>query len=74
VTVGSLINSEVEDALASAWMQGVGTFAEQVESADTLPTEGFEEVNYVGYEDDIMLEPSREWMDRNRAHPSLSAT
>jgi lipoteichoic acid synthase len=44
---------------------------EQVESADTLSTEGFEEVNYFGYEDDVMLEPSREWMDRNRAHPFL---
>jgi hypothetical protein len=28
-------------------------------------------VNYFGYEDDIMLEPSREWMDRDRAHPFL---
>jgi arylsulfatase A-like enzyme len=44
---------------------------EKVESADTLPTEGFERVNYFGYEDDVMLEPSREWMDRNRAHPFL---
>lgn len=44
---------------------------EQVESADTLPTEGFEEVNYFGYEDNVMLQPSREWMDRNRAHPFL---
>jgi lipoteichoic acid synthase len=42
-----------------------------VESADTLSTEGFEEVNYFGYEDDVMLEPSREWMARNRAHPFL---
>ena len=44
---------------------------EQVESADTLPTEGFEEVNYFGYEDDVMLEPSRDGIDRNRAHPFL---
>jgi arylsulfatase A-like enzyme len=44
---------------------------EQVESADTLLTQGFENVNYFGYEDDIMLEPSREWMDRNREHPFL---
>jgi lipoteichoic acid synthase len=44
---------------------------EQVDSADTLLTGGFEEVNYFGYEDDVMLEPSREWMDRNRAHPFL---
>jgi lipoteichoic acid synthase len=44
---------------------------EQVESADTMPTEGFEEVNYFGYEDDVMLGPSREWMDRNRAQPFL---
>jgi lipoteichoic acid synthase len=28
-------------------------------------------VNYFGYEDDVRLEPSREWMDRNRAHPFL---
>jgi lipoteichoic acid synthase len=44
---------------------------QQIESADTLPTRGFENVNYFGFEDDIMLEPSREWMDRNREHPFL---
>jgi hypothetical protein len=52
-----LLDGEVEDALPSAWIQGVGAFAEQVESADTLPIEGFEGVNYCGYEDDVMLEP-----------------
>jgi hypothetical protein len=40
--VWPLLDGEVEDALPSAWVQGVGTFAEPVESADTLPTEGFE--------------------------------
>jgi hypothetical protein len=38
--VRPLLDGEAEDALPSAWMQDVGTFAEQVESADTLPTEG----------------------------------
>ena len=34
-----------------------------------MPKEGFEEVNYFGYEDDIMLEPSRNWLLENGSEP-----
>jgi lipoteichoic acid synthase len=30
---------------------------------EALPKEGFEQANYFGYEDDIMLEPSRKWLE-----------
>ncbi len=32
---------------------------------ETMDKEGFEQANYFGYEDDIMLEPSREWLEEN---------
>lgn len=44
---------------------------ETFDSADTLPTQGYGRVNYFGYEDDIMLQPSRAWMQGNRDHPFL---
>ncbi len=31
--------------------------------AETLDTEGFEVTNVFGYEDDVMLEPSRKWLE-----------
>lgn len=36
---------------------------------DELPKEGFYKANYFGYEDDIMLEPQREWVERNKERP-----
>jgi lipoteichoic acid synthase len=33
---------------------------------EALPKEGFEEANYFGYEDDIMLEPSKEWLEEQK--------
>ena len=39
---------------------------------EEMDTEGFEEANYFGYEDDIMLEPSREWLEENRDRPFLA--
>ncbi|WP_152364482.1 LTA synthase family protein [Microlunatus speluncae] len=38
---------------------------------EDLPKEGFSEANYFGYEDDVMLQPSREWIERNRKNPFL---
>lgn len=38
---------------------------------EDLPTEGMEPVNYFGYEDDIMLRPSREWAEQHRDRPFL---
>lgn len=36
---------------------------------DEMPKEGFGEVNYFGYEDDIMLEPGKEWLTRHKDQP-----
>jgi lipoteichoic acid synthase len=35
---------------------------------------GFEETNYFGYEDNIMLEPSREWLEENSGKGPFLAT
>lgn len=40
---------------------------------EALPKEGYEEVNYFGYEDDIMLEPSRQWLEANGDSPFLAS-
>ncbi|MGH3087566.1 MAG: LTA synthase family protein, partial [Rubrobacteraceae bacterium] len=40
---------------------------------EALPKEGFEEVNYFGYEDDIMLEPSRRWLEENSDGPFMAS-
>jgi lipoteichoic acid synthase len=38
-----------------------------------MDTEGFEPTNYFGYEDEIMLEPSRAWLETHRDAPFLAA-
>ena len=38
---------------------------------ESMKTEGFQLANYLGYEDDIMLEPSRRWLDENADAPTL---
>jgi arylsulfatase A-like enzyme len=38
---------------------------------ETMSTEGFERSNYFGYEDEIMLEPSRRWLENHRDKPFL---
>jgi len=35
----------------------------------TMPQSGFEEVNYFGKEEKMMLEPSMEWVDQHREEP-----
>jgi lipoteichoic acid synthase len=42
-----------------------------LEALDDEYKEGFEWANYFGYEDDIMLRPSREWLRKQRAHPFM---
>lgn len=61
----------------SAWFQSaVGEFerrADLVENfgydefhpVNDLPKEGFGRANYFGYEDDIMLEPTKEWVEQS---------
>ena len=39
---------------------------------ETMDKEGFQRSNYFGYEDDIMLDPSREWLERHRDKPFLA--
>ncbi|MCB9566018.1 MAG: sulfatase-like hydrolase/transferase [Myxococcales bacterium] len=36
-------------------------------SKETLPSEGFDESSYFGFEDDIMLGPALDWIDRQNA-------
>ncbi|QIN80817.1 sulfatase-like hydrolase/transferase [Rubrobacter marinus] len=33
---------------------------------EALPKEGFEQANYFGYEDDIMLPPSKQWLEEQK--------
>jgi lipoteichoic acid synthase len=40
-------------------------------SVETMDQEGFEQSNYFAYEDDIMLEPSKRWLQENRNKPLL---
>jgi arylsulfatase A-like enzyme len=37
----------------------------------SMKTEGFQWANFLGYEDDIMLEPSRRWLEENAGDPTL---
>ncbi len=36
-------------------------------------TEGFQRANYFGYEDDVLLEPSRDWLAENSGEPFLAS-
>jgi arylsulfatase A-like enzyme len=38
---------------------------------ESMDTEGYEPTNYFGYEDDIMLEPSKGWLEENGDEPFL---
>lgn len=40
---------------------------------ETMDTEGFEQANYFGYEDDVMLDPSRRWLEENGDEPFVAA-
>jgi arylsulfatase A-like enzyme len=46
---------------------GYATF----QAYQSMRTEGFQRANYLGYEDDIMLGPSRRWLDENAGDPTL---
>lgn len=39
---------------------------------DSMDKKGFEEANYFGYEDNIMLEPSQKWLQSNSEKPFLA--
>ncbi|MEW6635217.1 MAG: LTA synthase family protein [Actinomycetota bacterium] len=42
---------------------------EDFTALEQMDKEGFQRANYLGYEDDIMLEPSREWLEENGDRP-----
>jgi arylsulfatase A-like enzyme len=66
-----------EQGYSSAWFQSateefenrpqlVENFGyEDFYGLEDMDTEGFERASYLGYEDDIMLEPSRKWLEEN---------
>ncbi|MDX1694132.1 MAG: sulfatase-like hydrolase/transferase [Ketobacteraceae bacterium] len=35
-------------------------------AAEQMPSEGFDLVNYFGYEDNVMLEPSKQWLQKQK--------
>jgi arylsulfatase A-like enzyme len=39
---------------------------------DFMNKEGFQRSNYFGYEDDIMLQPSRDWLEQHKDKPFLA--
>ena len=39
---------------------------------ETMETLGFQKSNYFGYEDNIMLQPSRDWIERHKDKPFLA--
>ena len=45
---------------------------EEFYPVETMDTEGFEQANYFGYEDDVMLEPSRKWLEEHKDGPFLA--
>ena len=46
---------------------------EEFYPVESMDQEGFEQTNYFGYEDDIMLEPSEEWLKKNRDKPFIAS-
>ncbi len=45
---------------------------EEFYSVENMDKEGFEKSSYFGYEDDIMLEPSEDWLQDHRDEPFLA--
>ena len=44
---------------------------EEYYPSETMDTEGFEATNYISYEDDIMLKPSEQWLEKHKDKPFL---
>jgi phosphoglycerol transferase MdoB-like AlkP superfamily enzyme len=45
---------------------------EEYYPVETMDTEGFERSNYFGYEDDVLLNPSEEWLSKHRDQPFVA--
>jgi phosphoglycerol transferase MdoB-like AlkP superfamily enzyme len=51
----------------------VGNFGyDDFHPVDYMVKEGFDRSNYFGYEDNIMLDPSSEWLERHRGKPFVA--
>jgi lipoteichoic acid synthase len=72
-----------EHGYKSAWFQSaeqtfenrpqlVENFGYQhFQAYESMKLRGFQRANYLGYEDDIMLKPSRAWLEENATSPTL---
>ena len=72
-----------EQGYKSAWFQSAKqSFENRVQlvenfgyghfqAYESMKTRGFQWANYLGYEDDIMLKPSRRWLEKNGNDPTL---
>jgi lipoteichoic acid synthase len=45
---------------------------EDFQPVETMETEGFQQSNYFGYEDNIMLQPSKKWLEQHKDEPFLA--
>lgn len=45
---------------------------EEFYPVETMDTAGFEKANYFGYEDDVMLDPSGQWLNKNSDKPFIA--
>jgi lipoteichoic acid synthase len=45
---------------------------EDFRPVETMEAEGFQKSNYFGYEDNIMLQPSREWLEHHKDEPFVA--
>lgn len=45
---------------------------EEFYPVETMDKKGFQKANYFGYEDDVMLEPSKKWLEQNGDKPFVA--
>ncbi|MDQ3913657.1 MAG: LTA synthase family protein, partial [Actinomycetota bacterium] len=62
---------------SSETMDQYGSMAENLGykeyyASESMDTEGFEATNYISYEDDIMLEPSKTWLSEHKNEPFMA--
>ena len=60
-------NPRFEGRLTAVPSMGFDTFVKD----DDMPHEGFEQANFLGYEDDAMLEPTANWLRAHKHKPFL---
>src|SRR3712207_2983130 len=73
---------QAEDGRRDIGVTGVQTCAlpifvdnfgyDDFQPVETMDTTGFQQSNYFGYEDDIMLQPSRDWLEQHKGRPFLA--